>query len=228
MGFEIDFCEDNFKLYYHNQFASDLAIFLRDYRLGAGEKDTLCMDDDGVLFYPWAETTNPYIKTSDTDEHICYFAVCLIYSHLFVYEMNKKNRELARSFCRCTGYPWINCGLGGMMHPYQVALEMRLLPHDLESLKSLQKCILDAASFMKTEMMPFLEGKQDVPNKSEYKKVVDGMKDGLDDFWDSVLNDLGTEDLYTKYSPDHQTIREEFTPRLEEYHREHNPFKFLI
>jgi len=113
----VEFNSDNFEWYYKNQFTRDLLRFLYLYRnpdLDARNfvllpdnnqnnkakwenfdvKDyyeihdrDLRTEQDGYYFYLWGETTNFWFETSDSQEHIGYYAVCFAYLQMLVSTM---------------------------------------------------------------------------------------------------------------------------------------------
>jgi|GEM_PF-3198481 len=216
----VKFNSENFNWYYRNQFERDLLRFLylyrhpdldhRDYALicDSNQKNkakwenfdvmdyyaihdrNLRVERDGYYSYLWGETTNMWFETSDSEEHIAYYAVCFAYLQMLVSTMYELG--LGDEFCSCTGYPMISCGLGGVCHPYATMDEMEMLPRGQESATNIEENIHHAEPFMRREAEKFFCGEQrdDIRQKEKYDHIVSCVKPHFDEFWRQLMSEF--------------------------------------
>ena len=123
---------ERFVNYYLSQFSNDLKAY---YDIGISSKDRYPFI--GFMSEPLNCNKRQYVRWGNNDagpqEHIHMFSAAIFHTSLFPQVIGKLYGIPAmEDFLAASGWPWMNCGLGGLMSPIQVVLESGLRPNDDE------------------------------------------------------------------------------------------------
>ena len=163
-----------FDVYYTQRFASDLAKFY--------DIDTSC----SIWPYPFVITMTPphfdelgnargsnlhRIELNMVGRHFNMFAAAVFYTSACAQVMGKLyGRESMDNFHKASGWPMLNCGMGGLMSPITVMEDSLLFPygHDIEEFIEVFN---EASHYLEADFLDFLENDRDNLNPKAYKAL---------------------------------------------------------
>lgn len=124
---------ERFTDYYLSQFANDLRSYYDFGLTSIGGRYPFV----GFMSEPLNCNKRQYISWGTTDadsqEHFHMFSSAVFHTSLFPQIIGKLYGVPAmEDFLSASGWPWMNCGMGGLMSPVQVVLESGLRPKDEE------------------------------------------------------------------------------------------------
>lgn len=90
--------------------------------------------------------------------------------------------ELMVDFHRCSSWPLISCGFGGVMDPIHTLWEAGLMPGKLCNVELLISTIKEASDVIEKDMTEFLAGGQDNTNSDAYRRLLDAMDGKTEEF----------------------------------------------
>lgn len=160
-----------FDAYYTQCFASDLAKFY--------DIDTSC----SIWPYPFVLTMRPpfFDESGRTDgpnphrldinlvgRHFSMFAAAVFYTSACAQVLGKLyGRKAMDDFHKASGWPMMNCGMGGLMSPIIVMEDSLLFPYsrDIEEFLEVFK---EASQYLEADFLDFLENDRDNLNPKAY------------------------------------------------------------
>lgn len=90
--------------------------------------------------------------------------------------------ELMLDFHRCSTWPLISCGLGGVMDPIHTLYEAGLMPSKGCNVNLLIETIREAEAVIGKDMVEFIQGGQRNANQSAYNHLKDKLSQRTDEF----------------------------------------------
>ena len=168
-----------FDAYYTQRFTSDLAKFY--------DIDTSC----SIWPYPFVITMRPprfdelgnavgenlhRLELNLVGRHFSMFAAAVFYTSAFAQVLGKLyGRKAMDDFHKASGWPMMNCGMGGLMSPIIVMEDSLLFPYsrDIEEFLEVFK---EASQYLEADFLDFLENSRDNLNPKAYaalRKAVD-------------------------------------------------------
>ena len=99
------------------------------------------------------------------------FASAVFYMSACAQVIGKLHGKTAmEDFHKATGWPMLNCGMGGLMSPVQVICESVLFPYG-EEIEEYLDCFREAADYLETDFFDFLEKDRANLNPSSYQAL---------------------------------------------------------
>lgn len=146
---------ERFVNYYLTQFEKDLKAYYDMSMTSRGDRYPFI----GFMSEPLNCNKRQYIKWSvdgaDSQEHIHMFSAAIFHTSLFPQVIGKLYGVPAmEDFLAASGWPWMNCGLGGLMSPVRVVLESELRPGDDES-EAYKERFLRASGYLTKDFLDF-------------------------------------------------------------------------
>ena len=178
---------DPFEVYYTQRFASDLAKFY--------DIDTSC----SIWPYPFVLTMRPpfFDEFGRTDgpnlhrlelnlvgRHFSMFAAAVFYTSACAQVIGKLyGRKPMDDFHKASGWPMLNCGMGGLMSPITVMNDSLLFP-DSRDTEAFLEVFQEASQYLEADFLDFLKNDRDNLNPSAYAALrkavdVDAVRDEL-------------------------------------------------
>lgn len=165
-----------FKQYHYGRFSLDLKNWFKIER-GFGDKP--------VNFVLQAGGTYSFqrpAKCSDSLFHEHCFSVACFFTSLIPQIIAEKEdgEELFYDYALASGWPIINCGMGGLLSAVQVVLEAGLLPND-DELDDYGGILEAAEIYFANDVRSFLAGGEIALNRKSYLRLCENVKDRIDE-----------------------------------------------
>ena len=163
-----DQIQERFISYYTRRFPSDIKSFY-DIRSDFGDRTypfVLSMACD-----EHSNTHRRFMKWDDID-HFNMFSVSVFFTSMCTQVIGKLYGWFQmENFMRASGWPMLNCGMGGLMHPIVVIEDSRLYPNED---KDRFYDILHAASeYLEADFLDFFSGHAANLNSNAYRQLCD-------------------------------------------------------
>ena len=148
-----------FKAYYTQRFPSDLPKFYDiditcrnfAYPFVLGVEPPR-MDEGGRCYGHNAKRFKFHFEDS---RHLSMFAAAVFYTSACPQVIGKLyGRKAMEYFHKASGWPMLNCGMGGLMSPVQVMFESRLFPYSTE-LDDFVKVFNEASAYLEADIADF-------------------------------------------------------------------------
>ena len=158
--------------YYTNRFSDDLKQYY-DITMDFGDKtypfvlNMACfnMSNTRRLSMQW-----------DNLSHFYMFSVSVYFMSLCTQVIGKLfGWHQMENFMRASGWPMLNCGMGGLMHPIQVIFESELYPQRVDV--RYFEILHTAEDYLIEDFLDFLKGNAANLNTVAYKKLCDDIRD---------------------------------------------------
>ena len=117
------------------------------------------------------------------NENPYYYPVAVYFTSLvpqLIREM--ADYELMKDFHRCSTWPLISCGLGGVMDPIHTLWEAGLMPSKGCDVNLLIQTIREAESVIEKDIVEFIQGGQKNANPSAYNRLKNRLSYRTDEF----------------------------------------------
>ena len=165
-----------FKQYHYGRFSLDFKNWFKIER-GFGDKP--------VNFVLQAGGTYSFqrpAKCSDSLFHEHCFSVACFFTSLIPQIIAEKEdgEELFYDYALASGWPIINCGMGGLLSAVQVVLEAGLLPND-DELDDYGGILEAAEIYFANDVRSFLAGGEIALNRKSYLRLCENVKDRIDE-----------------------------------------------
>lgn len=172
----IDQIKMEFKQYHYERFSQDLRNWFK-IELGFGGKPVnfvLQAGGDYIFKRP--------AKCSDSLFHEYCFSVACFFTSLIPQIIAEKEdgEELFFDYALASGWPIINCGMGGLLSAVQVVLEAGLLPNE-DELDDYGKILEAAEIYFTNDVRGFLAGGENTLNSESYLRLCENVKDRIDE-----------------------------------------------
>lgn len=161
------FTRELFIEYFNSDFSSDLRSFF-DLRYDFADctypfvRSVACF---------WNENQNRKNMRWKGNQHYHMFSVAVFYMHTLVQAVGHLyGYRVMEDFLRSNGWPLINCGMGGHMHPIQVMYEGCLYPRNGQ-FESYINILTTSKDYMKESFSSFLEGNEENLNHAAYTRL---------------------------------------------------------
>lgn len=163
-----DQIQERFISYYTRRFPSDIKSFY-DIRNDFGDRSypfVLSMACD-----KHSNTKRLSMKWDDND-HFYMFSVSVFFTSMCTQVIGRLYGWFQmENFMRASGWPMLNCGMGGLMHPVSVIQESKLIPQQIEAR---YYDILHAASeYLEADFLDFFSGHAANLNSNAYRQLCD-------------------------------------------------------
>ena len=168
-----------FDAYYTQRFASDLAKFY--------DIDTSC----SIWPYPFAIAMTPprfdelgnavganrhRLELNLVGRHFNMFAAAVFYTSACAQVLGKLyGRKAMDDFHKASGWPMMNCGMGGLMSPIIVMDDSLLFPYSRD-IDEFLEVFKEASQYLEADFLDFLENSRDNLNPKAYaalRKAID-------------------------------------------------------
>ena len=166
----------DFKQYHYEGFSQDFKKWFEVKRGFGGKPVNFVLQAGGTYSFQRPA------KCSDSLFHEHCFSVACFFTSLIPQIIAEKEdgEQLFFDYALASGWPMINCGMGGFLSAVQVVLEADLLPNN-DELDDYGR-ILEAAEIYFTEdVRGFLAGGENTLNRESYLRLCENVKDRIDE-----------------------------------------------
>ena len=199
-----DQIQERFISYYTRMFPSDLKSFY-DIRRDFGDRTY-----PFVLSMACNEHSNThrrFMKWDDND-HFYMFSVSVFFTSMCTQVIGRLYGWFQmENFMRASGWPMLNCGMGGLMHPIQVISESNLNPK--EYVERYVDVLHAASEYLAADFLDFFSGHAANLNSNAYSQLCDVVipQEVAKEFqtqvslYEAWIGDSGTkyQSIYVKY-----------------------------
>ena len=160
--------KERFISYYTGRFSSDLQRYY-DIKKDFGDRTypfVLSVANDNYM-----NTRRSSMRWEGID-HFNMFSVSVFFMSMCTQVIGKLYGWLQmENFMRASGWPMLNCGMGGLMHPVQVILESKLYPQQVDA--GYYDVLHVASEYLFADFLDFLSGHANNLNPSAYRQLYD-------------------------------------------------------
>jgi len=144
-----------------------------------------------------------------TATSVC-FAAAVFYTSACPQVIGKLyGRKAMEDFHKASGWPMLNCGMGGLMSPVQVMMESRLFPYSTE-LDDFVKVFIEASAYLEADIVDFFRNDSTNLNPAAYVAV----RETVD--VDALHEELSRQrDLFLRWLRDPRTNYESYYVPIE-------------
>lgn len=163
-----DQIQERFISYYTRMFPSDLKSFY-DIRNDFGDRTY-----PFVLSMACDEHSNTHRRSMKWDgiDHFNMFSVSVFFTSMCTQVIGKLYGWFQmENFMRASGWPMLNCGMGGLMHPIQVISESNLNPK--ENIEGYVDVLHVASEYLAADFLDFFSGHAANLNSNAYHQLCD-------------------------------------------------------
>lgn len=159
---------DEFQEYYLHQFNEDLLSYYNFKPYSSDENIALSLHCDRHF------NKNKYLKDTSC-KRFCYFSLSVYFISLFPQVLGYLfGEDTMKDSMKCTGFPWLNCGLGGLLHPINILCESRLAPDDRKvTIEDYLFIFNKVRNFALDDFLEFFDGKHQNLNDEAYQHIVE-------------------------------------------------------
>lgn len=163
---------NDFKEYYLRNFQSDLLSYYTFKPLSA-EKNI------AFSLHCYREYNKDNKLPRISPKHLCFFSLSVYFVSLYPQILGSLFGENIMEDCmECSGFPWLNCGMGGLLHPIRILFESDLLPDDSYiALETYLFVFNQVRNFTLEDFLDFYDGKHENLNEEAYQRVCDVIHD---------------------------------------------------
>lgn len=158
--------KERFASYYTKRFSSDLKSFY-DIRSDFGDGSY-----PFVLSMACDEHSNTHRKSMkwDDNDHFDMFSVSVFFTSMCSQVIGRLYGWFQmENFMRASGWPMLNCGMGGLMHPINVIVESNLYPK--EDKDRYHDILHAAADYLEADFLDFFSGHAANLNSNAYRQL---------------------------------------------------------
>ena len=172
----IDQAKIEFKQFHYEQFSQDLRDWFKIERGFGGKPVNFVLQAGGSY-----DKQRP-AKYSDSLFHEYCFSVACFFTSLIPQIIAEKEdgEQLFYDYALASGWPIINCGMGGLLSAVQVVLEAGLLPND-DELNDYGKILTAAEIYFTDDVRGFLAGSESSLNRESYLRLCENVKGRVDE-----------------------------------------------
>lgn len=167
--------------YYHHQFPKDLLEAMQNPMCQYKARMTMggihFMDVSHFHGLRLIKLTNEIEK----NENPFNFSVAIYFTNLVPQVIKHiKDTDAMDNFHRCSSWPQISCGLGGVMDPIHTLWEAHLMPNKGCNVELLIETIKEAEITISQDVTEFLQGGKPNVNEKAYQNLISCMSDKID------------------------------------------------
>ena len=166
----------DFKQYHYEYFSQDLRKWFEIERGFGGKPVNFVLQAEG------SRNLQRPAKCSDNLFHEHCFSVACFFTSLIpqIIAEKKDGEKLFFDYALASGWPIINCGMGGLLSAVQVVLEAGLLPND-DELDDYGRILEAAEIYFTDDVRDFLAGDENTLNRVCYLRLCENVKDRIDE-----------------------------------------------
>ena len=166
----------DFKQYHYEHFSQDLRKWFEIERGFGGKPVNFVVQAEG------SRHLQRPAKCSDSLFHEHCFSVACFFTSLIPQIIAEKEdgEKLFFDYALASGWPIINCGMGGLLSAVQVVLEAGLLPND-DELDDYGRILEAAEIYFTDDVRSFLAGGENTLNRGSYLRLCENVKGRIDE-----------------------------------------------